>query len=432
MHGLERDAAAEAEARALMERIRAAGRLDFDNDVPDPRFGVEKMYEPGGGKMLGVLLAERAVASETLETRRETNLSSTHRRETPGRSCDASSNAKQTVVLKAFSGQLYGEWRVKGWAPPLCALTHDAPRYVGAHEKIAAATAAARERRDAVAAMEARLARERETWDARVRETAERVKEARRARRARRAAASRRAEAATSGDDGGGDETDRDALEAQLAEESRADKRALARLREARATAMGPSESALTAAREEARALKNAHREMSASLLAEIFDSYRLPNFRKAFGFGHRRSATGREAGDRGAGLEARGEAPGATLAECFVADKAAAAAAADVSDEDGGRKGDDALVPDSSARASLPCGCGDCCAPKLLAECALRGLKPLSIAEVWMGVPTRAEGDREEGEFYGACRGRCRPILGHMLCGADEIQTRIGGPIVL
>ena len=48
------------------------------------------------------------------------------------------------------------------------------------------------------------------------------------------------------------------------------------------------------------------------------------------------------------------------------------------------------------------------------------------------MGVPTRAEGDREEGEFYGACRGRCRPILGHMLCGADEIQTRIGGPIVL
>ena len=144
MHGLERDAAAEAEARALMERIRAAGRLDFDNDVPDPRFGVEKMYEPGGGKMLGVLLAERAVASETLETRRETNLSSTHRRETPGQSCDASSNAKQTVVLKAFSGQLYGEWRVKGWAPPLCALTHDAPRYVGAHEKIAAATAAAR------------------------------------------------------------------------------------------------------------------------------------------------------------------------------------------------------------------------------------------------------------------------------------------------
>jgi hypothetical protein len=30
---LERDAAAEAEARALMDRIRAAGRLDFDEDV---------------------------------------------------------------------------------------------------------------------------------------------------------------------------------------------------------------------------------------------------------------------------------------------------------------------------------------------------------------------------------------------------------------
>ena len=171
---------------------------------------------------------------------------------------------------------------------------------------------------------------------------------------------------------------------------------------------------------------------MSASLLAEIFDSYRLPNFREAFGFGDRlrkRADTTGEtqlAGLEGLeGLETRArEAPGATLAECFVADEAAAARAAEVSAEV------------SAARASLPCGCGDCCAPKLLAECALRGLKPLSIAEVWMGVSTREEGDREEGEFYGACRGRCRPILGHMLCGADALNPRtkekLGGPIVL
>jgi hypothetical protein len=76
-HRLERDAAAEAEARALMARIRAAGRLDFDREVPDPRFGVETMYEPGGGKMLGVLLAERAETSpgstrhSTLDATRE-------------------------------------------------------------------------------------------------------------------------------------------------------------------------------------------------------------------------------------------------------------------------------------------------------------------------------------------------------------------------
>jgi hypothetical protein len=53
------------------------------------------------------------------------------------------------------------------------------------------------------------------------------------------------------------------------------------------------------------------------------------------------------------------------------------------------------------------------------------------------MGVPTPGEGDREEGEFYGACRGRCRPILGHMLCGADALAKRTNvplsrGPIVL
>ena len=419
-HRLERDAAAEAEARALMERIRAAGRLDFDQDVPDARFRIEKMYEPGGGKMLGVLLAERAVDGET-------------RGETPlGRDAGEASPStarKQIVVLKAFSGQLYGEWRVKGWAPPLCALTHDSPRYVRQHEKIAAAVAAAREKREAVAAMEARLARERETWDANVRDAAARVKEARRARRARRAAALRRAGATANADDDDVDENNRDALEAQLAEDSRAGKRALAHLREARAAALGPSESALAVAGEEARALKNAHRAMSASLLAEIFDSYRLPNFREAFGFGDRRAATGRDAGDRGAGLEARRETPGATLAECFVADEAAAASAA-------GAAAGARPAGASSARASLPCGCGDCCAPKLLAECALRGLKPLSIAEVWMGVPTRAEGDRVEGEFYGACRGRCRPILGHMLCGADALEpqtnARVRGPIVL
>ena len=434
-HRLERDAAAEAEARALMARIRAAGRLDFDREVPDPRFGVETMYEPGGGKMLGVLLAERAETSpgstrhSTLDATREAG------RATSTKASNAT-KTKEIVVLKAFSGQMRGEWRVPGWAPPLCALTHDAPRYAEAHEKIAAATAAARARSAEVAEMEARLLDAREPWDARIREAAETAKEARRARRARRRAfgAQNAQNAPTSARDAR-DDARQLAFETQLAEESRAGKREMARLREARAAATAPLESALAAAREDARGLRDAHRSMSASLLAEIFDSYRLPNFREAFGFGDRlrkRADTTGEtqlAGLEGLesleGLETRArEAPGATLAECFVADEAAAARAAEVSAEV------------SAARASLPCGCGDCCAPKLLAECALRGLKPLSIAEVWMGVSTREEGDREEGEFYGACRGRCRPILGHMLCGADALDPRtkekLRGPIVL
>lgn len=421
-HRLERDAAAEAEARALMARIRAAGRLDFDREVPDPRFGVETMYEPGGGKMLGVLLAERAETSpgstrnSTLDATREAS------RATSTKASNAT-KTKEIVVLKAFSGQMRGEWRVPGWAPPLCALTHDAPRYAEAHEKIAAATAAARARSAEVAEMEARLLDAREPWDARIREAAETAKEARRARRARRRAFgarnARNAQNAPTSARDARDDARRLAFETKLAEESRADKREMARLREARAAATAPLESALAAAREDARGLRDAHRSMSASLLAEIFDSYRLPNFREAFGFGDRL----RKRADTTGETRAR-EAPGATLAECFVADEAAAARAAEVSAEV------------SAARASLPCGCGDCCAPKLLAECALRGLKPLSIAEVWMGVSTREEGDREEGEFYGACRGRCRPILGHMLCGADALNPRtkekLGGPIVL
>ena len=427
-HRLERDAAAEAEARALMARIRAAGRLDFDREVPDPRFGVETMYEPGGGKMLGVLLAERAETSpgstrnSTLDATREAS------RATSTKASNAT-KTKEIVVLKAFSGQMRGEWRVPGWAPPLCALTHDAPRYAEAHEKIAAATAAARARSAEVAEMEARLLDAREPWDARIREAAETAKEARRARRARRRAFgarnARNAQNAPTSARDARDDARRLAFETKLAEESRADKREMARLREARAAATAPLESALAAAREDARGLRDAHRSMSASLLSEIFDSYRLPNFREAFGFGH--LLVRGEADDRPKtkGFPNR-EAPGATLAECFVVDEAAAEASA----AGGGE------VSSPRASLSLPCGCGDCCAPKLLAECALRGLKPLSIAEVWMGVSTREEGDREEGEFYGACRGRCRPILGHMLCGADALNPRtkekLGGPIVL
>ena len=284
--------------------------------------------------------------------------------------------------------------------------------------------------------MEARLLDAREPWDARIREAAETAKEARRARRARRRAfgAQNAQNAPTSARDAR-DDARQLAFETQLAEESRAGKREMARLREARAAATAPLDSALAAAREDARGLRDAHRSMSATLLAEIFDSYRLPNFREAFGFGDRvrkRADTGETLegleGLEGLETPAR-EAPGATLAECFVADEAAAARAAEGSAE--------VSAEVSAARASLPCGCGDCCAPKLLAECALRGLRPLSIAEVWMGVPTPGEGDREEGEFYGACRGRCRPILGHMLCGADALAKRTNvpvsrGPIVL
>jgi tRNA pseudouridine32 synthase/23S rRNA pseudouridine746 synthase len=63
------------------------------------------------------------------------------------------------------------------------------------------------------------------------------------------------------------------------------------------------------------------------------------------------------------------------------------------------------------------PGGAGDCAAPKLLAYAYRAGLRPIALAEVWWGAPPLA-GGRHAGRFYPACRGKCGPILAHMLGG--------------
>lgn len=64
--------------------------------------------------------------------------------------------------------------------------------------------------------------------------------------------------------------------------------------------------------------------------------------------------------------------------------------------------------------RIKMPAGAGDCCAPKLLADAARQDLTPLAIAEIFVGDTTM----KKEGEFYDACKERCQPVLGFMLCG--------------
>lgn len=61
------------------------------------------------------------------------------------------------------------------------------------------------------------------------------------------------------------------------------------------------------------------------------------------------------------------------------------------------------------------PSGAGECCAPKLLQYAFLHGLKPLSMAEFWHGRSPKAE-VRHHGQYYPACRGKCKPILEWML----------------
>jgi tRNA pseudouridine32 synthase/23S rRNA pseudouridine746 synthase len=84
--------------------------------------------------------------------------------------------------------------------------------------------------------------------------------------------------------------------------------------------------------------------------------------------------------------------------------------------------RGDVHALRDIFAPAEPPAGAGDCAAPKLLAQAYRLGLTPLALAEFWWGAPA-STGDRRQGVFYAACRGKCLPILTHMLGGlpADE-----------
>ena len=65
------------------------------------------------------------------------------------------------------------------------------------------------------------------------------------------------------------------------------------------------------------------------------------------------------------------------------------------------------------------PGGTGDCCAPKLLQYAYQNGLKPLCMAEFWWGPSPKSE-IRHHGQFYPACRGKCKPVLTWMLQGLD------------
>ncbi len=65
------------------------------------------------------------------------------------------------------------------------------------------------------------------------------------------------------------------------------------------------------------------------------------------------------------------------------------------------------------------PAGSGDCCAPKLLQYAFAHGMEPVCMAEFWWG-PSPAGEIRHHLHYYPACRGKCLPILTHMLQGLD------------
>lgn len=65
------------------------------------------------------------------------------------------------------------------------------------------------------------------------------------------------------------------------------------------------------------------------------------------------------------------------------------------------------------------PSGTGDCAAPKMLQYAFANGLTPVAMAEFWWGRSPNSE-IRKHGNFYPACKGKCEPILGHMLQGMN------------
>lgn len=147
-----------------------------------------------------------------------------------------------------------------------------------------------------------------------------------------------------------------------LEEASRRDGRERRVLKQARDQALGPWVEAVAQADEQMRNLKRRRKKLSQQLQTEMHRAYSLQNF-----------------------------------------------AGAAVSLNDLGL---------NSGIGPLPTGTGECCMPKLLHYAASQRLKPLALAEFWWGP---ALGDRQPGQFYGACEERCQPLMGFLLSGLER-----------
>lgn len=73
----------------------------------------------------------------------------------------------------------------------------------------------------------------------------------------------------------------------------------------------------------------------------------------------------------------------------------------------------------EETVQKTPPAGAGECAAPKLLQYAYLSGLSPIAMAEFWWGESPKTE-IRHHGYYYPSCRGKCEPILQHMLQGLN------------
>ncbi|MBT3505167.1 MAG: RluA family pseudouridine synthase [Piscirickettsiaceae bacterium] len=73
----------------------------------------------------------------------------------------------------------------------------------------------------------------------------------------------------------------------------------------------------------------------------------------------------------------------------------------------------------EQTVQGKPPAAAGDCAGPKLLQYAYQHKMTPLAMAEFWWGGSPKSE-IRHHGQFYGACQGKCKPILTHMLQGLE------------
>ncbi|MDR2223056.1 MAG: RNA pseudouridine synthase [Flavobacteriaceae bacterium] len=84
--------------------------------------------------------------------------------------------------------------------------------------------------------------------------------------------------------------------------------------------------------------------------------------------------------------------------------------------------KGEEQSLLDIFAKTVVqqpPAAAGDCAAPKLLQYAYEHQYTPIAMGEFWWGESPKSE-IRKHQHFYPACRGKCEPILGHMLEGLE------------
>ena len=77
---------------------------------------------------------------------------------------------------------------------------------------------------------------------------------------------------------------------------------------------------------------------------------------------------------------------------------------------------------------AQPPAGAGECAAPKLFQFAFKNEMTPIAMAEFWWGSSPKSEVRRHQ-HFYPSCRGKCEPILGHMMQGLIVDANPIENP---